>query len=138
MIGSATSRTSVPGQVAEPIDEDARLVERGDDRQSELLPELEVLRAAARGDVDDAGPLVLADLGPRHDDMLVRVVGIVARPAREGGPDRGQVVERTGVSPADHLGAGDLLEHLEVARERRLAACPYPTQNWSSPWRTRT
>ena len=66
-----------PGQRAEAVEEDAALVERRDDRQPERLAELEVLGAAARGDVDDAGPLVLADLGPRHDPVLVR-----ARPGR--------------------------------------------------------
>jgi hypothetical protein len=105
------------GQVAEIVDEDARLVERGDDRQPERLAQLEVLGAAARGDVDDAGPLLLADLVPRHDDVLVRMVGVVAGAGSEGLADRRQVVERAGITPARHLVAGDLLEDLEVAIE---------------------
>ena len=47
------------------------LVERRDDRQTERLAQLEVLGAAARRDVDDARPLVLADLVPGDDPMLV-------------------------------------------------------------------
>ena len=84
----------MPVSLPKPVEVDARLVERRDDRQPERLAELEVLGAAARGDVDDAGPLVLADLVPGDDDVLVRVVGIVARPGREGRLDRRQVVER--------------------------------------------
>ena len=112
------------GQVPEAVDEDPGLVERGDDRQPQLLAELEVLGAAAGGDVDDARALVLPHLAPRHDDVLVRVVGVVARARREGRPDRRQVIERTRVAPADHVGAGDLVEHLDVALDARSSASP--------------
>ena len=54
------------------------LVERRDDRQAERLAELEVLGAAARRDVDDAGPLVLADLGPRRRPGARTASGVVA------------------------------------------------------------
>ncbi len=109
-----------PRQRAEPADEDAALVERGDDRQPERLAELEVLGAAARGDVDDAGPLVLADVGPRHDPVLVGRVRGVGRAGGEGLPDSRQVVERPVIAPADHVRSGDLVEHLERTGERGL------------------
>ncbi len=124
-------------QRAEPVDEDAALVERRDDRQAERLAQLEVLGAAAGGDVDDAGPLVLPDLGPRHDPMLVRAIGGIGRAAGEGVPDGRQVVERTRVAPADHLAAGDLVEHLERSGQRRLER-PLPEPEDPSPCRTRT
>ena len=57
----------------------AVLVDRGDDRQAERLAELEVLGAAARRDVDDAGALVLADLVPGHDPVLVAGLGCERR-----------------------------------------------------------
>ena len=59
------------GQRSEPVDHDPALVERGDDREAELAPELEVLGAAAGRHVDDAGPLVLADLAPGDDPVAV-------------------------------------------------------------------
>ena len=49
----------------------AVLVERRDDRQAELLAQLVVLGARAGRDVDDARALVLADLVPRDDAVLV-------------------------------------------------------------------
>jgi hypothetical protein len=49
----------------------AVLVDGHDDRQADRFAELEVLGTGAGGDVDDAGPLLLADLGPRHDPVLV-------------------------------------------------------------------
>ena len=98
-------------QRAEAVDEDARLVEWRDDRQTELAPELEVLGPAAWGDVDDARALVLADLVPRHDPMLVRAA--VGAAGGERRPDGRQLVERPLVAPADELAPGSLLEHLE-------------------------
>ena len=82
------------GQRPEAVDEDPALVDRSDDRQAELLAEREVLRAAAGRDVDDPGALVLADLAPGDDAVLVRLIGRVTRALREGRPDRRQVVER--------------------------------------------
>src|SRR4051812_11081782 len=65
--------------------------------------------------MDDAGAFVFADLRPRHDPVFVAVIGIVAGASREGRPNRGQLIERTGVAPADELSAGDLIEDLERA-----------------------
>ena len=70
-IGSVTSRTSRPVSEPKPSMTIAVVVERRDHRQPERLAELEVLGAAARGDVDDAGPLLLADLVPGDDAVLV-------------------------------------------------------------------
>src|SRR6476646_1818582 len=67
--------------------------------------------------MDDPGALILADLRPRHDSVLVRVTRIVACACREGRPNCRQVIERTGVSPADELRAWDLFEDLEWTRE---------------------
>ena len=133
MIGSATSRTSRPGQRPEPVDEDPRLVERRDDRQPERLAELEVLGAAARRDVDDAGPLVLADLAPGDDPMLVRVVRVVARARGEGRPHGRQLVERALVAPPDEVAAGPLLEDLERARRAPSSASPWPARTRRRP-----
>ncbi len=58
----------------EPIEEDAGVIDRRDDREPERLAELEVLGAAAGRDVDDASALVLADLDPGHDAVLVAVL----------------------------------------------------------------
>jgi isoleucyl-tRNA synthetase len=63
-----------PGQRTEAVDDDAVVVERRDHRQAQRLAQGIVLGAAARGDVDDSGPLLLADLVPRNDLMLVRRV----------------------------------------------------------------
>ena len=115
MIGSATSRTSRPDSGPNPSRKIPPSSSGRDDGQAERLPELEVLGAAAGGDMDDPGPLLLPDLGPRHDPVLVRPVRGVDGAPREGVSDGGQVVERAGVAPADHLAAGDLLEHLERA-----------------------
>ena len=108
------------GQRLEALDEDARLVERRDDRQPETLAELEVLGAAARCDVDDAGPLLLPDLVPGDDPMHVRARPVLADPGTERIADGGQLVERAGVAPADEVATGPLLEHLEGADDRCL------------------
>ena len=68
-------------QRTEPLEDDAGFVQRRDHRQADRLGQLEVLRAAARSDVDDAGALVLADLVPGHDAVLVTL--------GEGGLHRG-------------------------------------------------
>ena len=65
-MSSATSWASCPVSQPKPVVVAAVLVERRDDRQPERLAELEVLRAGARRDVDDARALVLADLVPRR------------------------------------------------------------------------
>src|SRR3990172_9439963 len=79
--------------------------------------ELEVLRAAARRDVDDASPLVLADLVPGHDAMNVGRLAVRAAPRGEGAAHGGHLVERPRVAPAHKLSAGPLLEHLEATLE---------------------
>ena len=61
-----------PGEPAEAVAVVAVLVERPDDRQPERLAQLVVLGAAAGRDMDDARALVLADLVPGDDAMLVR------------------------------------------------------------------
>ena len=109
-----------PRERAEAVQEDPGFVERGHDRQPERAAELEVLGAAARCDVDDARPLVLADLGPGDDPVLVRNVRRVGRARGERRLHGGQVVERPGVAPADHVRAGHLLEDLERPDERGL------------------
>ena len=65
----------MPVSSPKPVEEDADLVERRDRRQALLLAELEVLLAAARGDVDDAGAFGLADVLPGDDavDVLRRL-----------------------------------------------------------------
>ena len=68
---SATRVRVQTGQPAEAGEVVAVLVERRDDRQAERLAQLVVLGAAAGRDVDDARALVLADLVPRHDAVLV-------------------------------------------------------------------
>ena len=72
-----------PAERPEPIEDDPGLVDRGDDGQAECLAELEVLGAAAGRDVDDAGALVLADLAPRDDAVLV--AGPASNAARTAG-----------------------------------------------------
>ena len=108
------------GQRLEALDEDARLVERRDDRQPETLAELEVLGAAAGGDMDDAGPLLLPDLVPGDDPMHIRARPVLADPGTERIADGRQLVERAGVAPADEVATGPLLEHLEGSDDRCL------------------
>ena len=78
------------GKVAEPRQHPTGFVDRHHDRQVVNARQLEVLRAAARGDVHDAGPFVRHDVVPRddavHDPHLRR-----------------KVVERTLVLEADEL-----------------------------------
>ena len=122
---SATSRGVASGQPAEALDVDAGLVERCDDRQAERLAQLEVLGAAAGGDVDDARALLLADLVPGDHPVLVRRGALSRRAAaRTARLHRRQIVERAGVAPADELGAAPLLQDCERAVEGRAAACP--------------
>ena len=71
-------------QVPEAVDEEPGLVERGDDRQPELLPELEVLGAAARGDVDDAR----SPRPPRPRSTTRRRAGTDGRDRRGSRPRR--------------------------------------------------
>ena len=74
---SVTPCASSPESQPKPVQVVADLVERRDDRQAQRLAELVVLRAAAGRDVDDARALVLADLVPGDDAVLV-----AARPPR--------------------------------------------------------
>ena len=60
----------VPLQEAEPLHEDAGLVQGRDDRQAVHLAQLEVLGAGPRSDVDDARALALADILPGDDPVL--------------------------------------------------------------------
>jgi hypothetical protein len=69
------------GQPAEAGHEDAGLVQRRDHGQVVLLAQLEVLGAAAGGDVDDAGALGLAHLIPGDDAVGLAVAGGLARGA---------------------------------------------------------
>src|SRR3546814_18854919 len=64
-------------------------------------------------DVCSSDLLVLADLVPRHDSVLVVIV-------RERLEDGGQVVERALVAPDDELAAGLLLLDPKLADDRRL------------------
>ena len=107
-------------QPAEALVVAAVLVDRADDRQAERLAELVVLGAAAGGDVDDPGALLLGDLVPGDHAVLVRGRRLVAGALGERRLDRGQLVERARVAPPDELGAGLLLLDLEVADERPL------------------
>src|SRR5262249_39018788 len=61
---------------AEAVDVDAGLVDRRDDGDPERLGELVVLGAAARRDVDDPGPLLLADVLPGDDRVLDALLGL--------------------------------------------------------------
>ena len=110
------------GQEAEPLDERSTLVERRQHGQPERLSEREVLRPAARRDMDDPRPLVLADLVPGDHDVLVGRPGHGT--GREARPDGRQLVERTPVAPADELGARPIVEHLERPHERLLDGPP--------------
>src|SRR6185369_12696348 len=69
---------------------------------------------------DDAGPLLLADLVPRHDPVLVRLVGRVAGALGEGRLDGCELVERAAVAPAHELRPELLVLDLERADEGRL------------------
>ena len=83
----------------------ARLVDRHEHLQSVLLPQLEVLGAGARRDVDDAGAVVERDLVPRnHTVRHIR--------------DRGQMVERPFVLEADEVGAADALHEMVLGITR--------------------
>ena len=68
LVGGLGGREAV--QPAVVVVEAAGLVDRRQDRQAERAAELEVLAAAARRDVDDAGALLERDLVPRDDPVL--------------------------------------------------------------------
>ena len=59
-----------PMQPAEAIVEPARLVHRHDDGKVVYAGQLEILGAAPRCDVDDAGALIHRDLVPTDDAVL--------------------------------------------------------------------
>ena len=81
---------AVAGELAITVDEQPRLVDGHEHRQLLATADLEVLGAAARGDVDDSGPLVHDDL--RVGDHAVGDLGL-----------RGQVVEPGRVRAPDQL-----------------------------------
>ena len=91
------------GQPIETVHVDAELIDRRDNLEIVLLREREVLLAAAGGDVDDAGAFDRADVGPGDHPMLDVDFG-------------GQLVKRTFVGPAEHVGA------LQLARDGIVAA----------------
>ena len=90
--------------------------------QAQRLAEREVLRAAAGRDVDDPGPLLLADLVPGHDPVLVAAA--VGPAGRERRPDGREVVERAPVAPAHEVAARDAPRAPRTARRAPAAACP--------------
>ena len=92
------------------------LVDRADDRQPEGPPELEVLGAAARGDVDDAGPLLLADVAPR--DHAVRRSRPPANASRTAGRSSNGPVYRQPTRSAPARLLDDLERALEDLLER--------------------
>ena len=65
-----------------------------------LLAELEVLCTGARCYVHDAGSLVVAHFLPFDD--AVPILGVRLR---------WQLVKRAGVTPTDHVGPGQALQH---------------------------
>src|SRR5262249_46251188 len=116
-------RRLIDGRLARQLTEtrkvDALVIERSHWRQTFFATQGEVLLAAAGRDVNDAGPLCLADQGPGDDAMSVSR-GLPRGPALPRGhlsDHRGkasgmllgrQLIERAVVGPADHIGAGDL------------------------------
>jgi hypothetical protein len=103
LVGGVTGRGAVQPTVL--VVETARLVDGRQDRQVVDAGELEVLGAAARRDVDDAGALVHRDLVPGDHAVLDR------RPRRER-------VEGAVVVEPDELRAGDGLDE-PLVREAR-------------------
>ena len=96
------SRMLCGRELAEAVDVDAGLVDRRDDRQAVDLGQLVVLGAAAWGDVDDPGALLLADVLPGDDRVLDALLGR-------------QLLERAVEAQADQLGAGQAADLLEGA-----------------------
>ncbi len=94
-----------PVQPAVVVVEAAGLVDRGQHRQAERAAELEVLAAAARGDVDDARALLERHLVPGDDAML------------DAGARR-ERVERAAVAQPHELGAGGAADEHVVGKPR--------------------
>ncbi len=101
------------GLPAEALLEAAELVDRIDHRQVELLRQREVLLAAARGDVHDAGPLLVRHLVPGDDPVLHAL-------------RRRQLVERAAVGQPHQLGALRLAHDRRVRSDPRLRAVAQP------------
>ena len=119
------------GQPAEARDVASVLVDGADQGQPEGLAELVVLGAAARGDVDDARALVLADLGPGHDPMLVAGLG--------EGRARWPAARRTGRDSASPRASDPATSSSTVKRPwMTVLRVPLPTHRTSSPARTLT
>ncbi len=102
LIGRLGRREAV--QPAVVVVEPTRLVDRREHREILRLRELEVLAAAARSDVDDAGALVHRHVLPRDHAMLDRRA-------------RRQVVEWAAVAPTDELRAAQPLDVGVVGEE---------------------
>ena len=83
-------------QPAKAVEVAPELVERRDDRQPDVLAQVIVLGAGTWRDVDDARALVLGDVVPGNDAMLVaRVTECLLNEV--------QLVERSAIPPADQL-----------------------------------
>jgi len=100
---------AVADELAVALDEEARLVHGDDHGQLLAASDLEVLGAAAGGDVDDSRALVEADLGVGHD--AVDDLGLCR-----------QIVEARGVRTADQLLAADAADDPRVGSEDGAAA----------------
>ena len=70
MISAGRLVRALAGQPAVLVEDLAVLVDRRQHRQALALAQLEVLAAAARRDVDDAGSLLERDLVPGDDPVL--------------------------------------------------------------------
>ena len=120
MISAVTAGRVHAREGPEALEVVAGLVERGDDGQPQLLAQLEVLRAAAGRDVDDARALLLADLVPGDDAVDVGRRAALVHGRLEGACHDLQVVEGAAIVPAHEVGALALLEDAEGALEGRL------------------
>src|SRR5262249_47360362 len=114
------------GEFAEAVEEDAGVIERGDGNEALLLCEFEVLFAATRRDMDDAGTFSLAHFTPGDNTMnllrrhrrgpvkLAHDTNNFLRKARWFVLRR-QLIERSVVLPADHVLAADFADDFVAA-----------------------
>ena len=87
------------------VDEHAKLIDRGNHRKPVFLAQRKVFRAAAGGDVHDAGAFLRADILPRNHMVL-------------DAPLRWQVIERTAIPRPDQPAAGQPLDDRVVSAQR--------------------